>query len=53
VLFGSFFLLLIEVHAKDQRRTQLARDLDEFDPRWMLAKDIADYQFALGKRRRA
>ena len=39
--------LLIEIHPEDKGRAELARDLDELDPGRMLAKDIADHQFAL------
>ena len=44
--------LLVEVHAEDERRAELARDLDELDPGRMLAKDIADDQLALRALRR-
>ena len=44
--------LLIEVHAEDERRTQRAGKLDEFDPARMVAEDVADNELTAGLARR-
>ena len=44
---GLAVRLLIEVHAEHERRAELTRDLDEPDPRGMLAQDVADDELAL------